>query len=496
MMICQYRRSLIQDISMFCLLSIFAISGCADARNDKAAHIDSLVSAYNDYGHFHGTVLVSEHGRIILEKGYGVANREWDMLHGPETKFRIASITKTFTAVLIMQLIEAGKLDLEGKLIDYLPFYRKNTGQRVTIHHLLSHSSGIPDHLRIPGFWQNQMLLRYSRKEFVHQFCSGDLEFEPGSKYQYNNSGYYLLGLVIEEVTGKSFDTVLQDNILKPLGMTNTGVDNNRVVLKKRATGYVKSAFEFINVPYLNIDNAFASGQMYSTARDLYLFDQALHSDILLSAQYRGMLFTPHFFYPKGNYAVGYDWELAKLPLGSSADSVSYAQHMGGLNGFNTLLCRLIREKHLIVLLANLDSAPLKEMRQQITNILYDRPFDMPLKSVAREMRRIIEDEGITSAIQAYHSIRAEHSDEYDLGERELNAVGYYLLRSNKKDEAIQIFRLNVEIHPDYANGWDSLGEACMLNGDIESAISHYQKCLELNPGNQNALNMLRHLNE
>lgn len=258
----------------------------------------------------------------------------------------------------------------------------------------------------------------------------------------------------------------------------------------------MKSGFDFINVSYLNIDNIFTAGQMYSTAKDLYLFDQALNTDILLPVRYRDKLFTPHYYYSKGNYSVGYDWELGKLPFANSKDSVSYAQHMGGLNGFNTLFCRLMDDKHLIVLLGNLDSAPLKEMRQKITNILYDKPYNMPLKSIAWEIRKIIEDKGITSAIQVYHSIRAEHSDEYDLGERELNTVGYYLLRKNKINEAIKILKLNVDIYSDYANGWDSLAEAYMLNGDIKLAIKYYQKCLELNPGSQNALNMLNKLTE
>lgn len=107
-------------------------------------------------------------------------------------------------------------------------------------------------------------------------------------------------------------------------------------------------------------------------------------------------------------------------------------------------------------------------------------------------MCKIIEDKGITSAIQAHHSIRAEHSDEYDLGAGELNAVGYHLLRKNKTNEAITIFKMNLDIYPDYDNGWDSLAEACMINGDNQSAIKYYQKCLELNPKNQNALNMLK----
>jgi len=483
-------------IGILFLSFILGIVGCTNVKENKSAKIDSLLSAYSDYGHFHGTVLVAENGKIILEKGYGLANREWDVTHDPDTKFRIASITKTFTAVLIMQLVETSKIDLNGKLTDYLPFYRKDTGERVTIHHLLSHSSGIPDHLRIPGFWQNQLLLQYSRKDFVQRYCSGDLEFEPGFKYQYSNSGYYLLGLIIEEVTGESFETVLHDNILDPLGMKNTGLDNNRVVLKNRATGYVKSGFDFLNVPYLNIDNIFASGQMYSTAKDLYLFDQALYSNQLLAPQFRAKLFTPYHHYSKGDYSIGYDWELGKLALAESSEGAAYAQHMGGLNGFNTLFCRLIEDKHLIVLLGNLDSAPLLEMRQEITNILYDRPYDIPLKSTAWEIRKIINEKDLKSAIQAYHSIRTEHSDEYDLGESELNTVGYDLLRNGKIEEAMEIFRLNVEIYPDYANGWDSLAEANMLNGNIKLAIKYYQKCLELNPKSQNALNMLRKLKE
>jgi len=483
-------------IGILFLALIFMTAGCSNAVDNKPTKIDSLISAYNDYGLFHGTVLVAENGRIIFEKGYGPANREWNTLHAPDTKFRIASITKTFTAVLIMQLVETGKVDLNGKLTDYLPFYRKETGERVTIHHLLSHSSGIPDYLGIPGFWQNQILLQFSRKEFVHRFCSGDLEFEPGFKYQYNNSGYYLLGLIIEEMTGKSFETALQKYILEPLGMKNTGMDNNRVVLKNRATGYVKSGFDFLNVPYLNIDNSYASGQMYSTVRDLYLFDQALYTDLLLSPQHRDKLFASHYYYAKGDYSIGYDWELGKLPLSECSEGAAYAQHMGGLNGFNTLFCRLIEDKHLIVLLGNLDSAPLKEMRQKIANILYDKSIDMPLKSIAWEIREIIEEKGVNSAIRVYHSIRTEQSTEYDLGERELNAVGYYLLRNKRIEEAIQIFQLNVEVYPDYANGWDSLAEACMLNGDKKLAIEYYQKCLKLNPKSQNALNMLRKLNE
>lgn len=492
----QPRKSLIKEVNLFCLVLIFVILGCTDVKENKSTKIDSLISAYNDYGRFHGTVLVAENGKIILEKGYGLANREWDRLHEPDTKFRIASITKPFAALLVMQLVEEGKIALHGKLTDYLPYYREDTGDKVTIHHLLSHSSGIPDYLRIPGFWQNQLLLQYSRKNFVEQFCSSDLEFEPGFKYQYNNSGYYLLGLVIEAVTDKSFETVLKERILTPLGMHNTGLDNNRTVFKKKATGYVKSGFDFNNVPYTNIENSYTSGQMFSTVQDLFLFDQVLYNNLLLSPEYMKKLFTPYFYYKKRNFYIGYDWELGRLPLSVDSDSVSYAQHMGGSNGFNTLFCRFPDDNHLIVLLGNLDSAPLIEMREKIISILYDKPYNLPLRSIAWEIRKIIEEKSITSAIEFYRSNIAQHPDEFNFGIGELNTVGYYLLRKNLKDEAITIFKLNVEIYPDYANGWDSLAEACMLNGDTSLATIYYQKCLELNPDSKNAKNMLKKLNE
>lgn len=192
------------------LASAFISSGAVQAGDVHVTKIDELVSLYHEYGLFDGTVLVAENGRVILKKGYGLANREWSTPHEPDTRFRIASITKPFTAMLVMQLVAKGKIDLSNTVTELLPYYRKDTGDQVTVHDLLCHSSGIPDHLRIPGFWQNQMLLSHSRKEFVKQYCSGDLEFEPGTQYKYNNSGYYLLGMIIEETEGRSFGDVLE----------------------------------------------------------------------------------------------------------------------------------------------------------------------------------------------------------------------------------------------------------------------------------------------
>jgi|SRR5215216_7551077 len=141
----------------------------------------------------------------------------------PDTKFRIGSVTKQFTAALILQLVEEGKIKLDGKISDYLTDYRKDTGGKVTIHQLLNHTFGIPSYTNRPDFSAEISRNLYSVADFVKKFASGGLEFEPGSKFSYNNSGYSLLGAIIEKVTGKSYETVLTERILKPLGMTNSG---------------------------------------------------------------------------------------------------------------------------------------------------------------------------------------------------------------------------------------------------------------------------------
>ena len=213
----------------------FVSAATAFAQSQK---IDALMQQYYDYGQFNGSVLVAEQGKIIYEKGFGMANMEWSIPNQPDTKFRIGSVTKQFTATVILQLIQEGKIKLEGKLTDYLTDYRKDTGDRVTIHQLLNHTSGIPSYTSRPTFFAEDSRDPYSVADFVKKFASGDLEFEPGTKFSYNNSGYFLLGAIIEKVTGRKYEEVLAERIFKPLGMTNSGYDHHATLLPKRASGY------------------------------------------------------------------------------------------------------------------------------------------------------------------------------------------------------------------------------------------------------------------
>lgn len=291
--------------------------------------------------------MVAENGKVIYKKGFGFANMDWKIPNEANTKFRIGSITKQFVAMQIMQLVEEGKIKLNGKLIDYLPEYRKDIGEKITIHHLLTHTSGIPSYTNLPGFWSDSTRNPYETDYMVKNFHSGDLEFEPGSNYKYNNTGYFLLAVIIEKVSGKSFKENLHERIIKPVNMKNSDVDRNVEILENKANGYFKQLTGYVNEPYFYMRNVLGTGDMYSTVEDLYLWDQALHSEKLLSKKNKDIMFTPFL----NNYAYG--WGIYKVALGESNDSVRVISHGGGINGFNTIIFRLVKDKHLVVLFNN-----------------------------------------------------------------------------------------------------------------------------------------------
>src|SRR6185503_7383232 len=243
---------------LFCIALVLLVSHQVALAQDHAAKIQELLALAHKYRQFNGSALVAENGKVTYKGAFGMANMEWNIPNTPETRFRLGSITKQFTATLILQLVEQGKIKLDGKLSDYLPDYRKDIGDKVTIHHLLTHTSGIPSYTGLPGFFDNVSRNPYKVTDFVKKYASGDLEFEPGSTFRYNNSGYFLLGAIIEKVTGKSYEQALKENVLDPIGMNNTGYDHHDTILLKRAAGYVKTADGYDNAPYLDMSIPYA----------------------------------------------------------------------------------------------------------------------------------------------------------------------------------------------------------------------------------------------
>jgi CubicO group peptidase (beta-lactamase class C family) len=473
-------------------LFLVLISNMSFAQT-KAEQIEKLLSTYVEYSKFNGSVLVSDQGKVIYKKGFGMANMEWNIPNQPNTKHRLGSITKQFTAMLILQLVAEGKLDLQAPITSYLPDYPKASGDIITSHHLLTHTSGIPNYTAFPKFMEDESRNPYTPEEFVKMFAEKQLDFTPGEKFSYSNSGYFLLGVLVEKLSGKSYEKMLQDKIFTPLNMKDTGYDNHVNILKNRATGYEKSGKDYVNSSYLDMSIPYAAGSMYSTVEDLFKWDQALYTTSILPKEYMTLYFKPYI--PAfGNSHYAYGWGVGYAKIGKSTDSIYALGHGGGINGFNTNISRTTSNNSLVVLLNNTGGAPLNDMTKAIRGIIHGKEYDMPKKSVADVVLAVIEDKGIDAGIVQYNSIK--DSETYSLIESEMNAIGYQLMGSDKVEEANRVFQLITKEFPVSSNAYDSFGESLMKLGENELAIKNYRKSLALNPNNQNGIDSLKKLGD
>lgn len=480
-----------KSIKLIALFLVFQLSTFTTFAQDKAQQIEQLLSKYNEYGQFNGSALVTENGKIIFKKGFGLANMEWNIPNQPDTKFRLGSISKQFTALLIVKLAEEGKLKLDVPITTYLPDYPKENGDKITTHHLLTHTSGIPNYTNAPNFFKDKARNPYTPAEFVKTFSSLPLEFTPGEKFNYSNSGYFLLGYIIEKVSGKTYEQYLQEIIFTPLKMVNSGYDHSDVILKNRAAGYEKQGKKIVNAAYLDMSIPYAAGSLYSTVGDLYLWDQALYTNKLLSEKSIESLFKPYI--KAGGASYGYGWFVDEFDNGDKGKP-KMVGHGGGINGFNTIISRILTDKNLVVLVNNTGGTALAEMTDAIHAILYNKPFKQPQKSLALDLLDIYTEKGAAAGATAYKKLKNDPA--YAIKEGDINRVGYQLLQDGKKKEAIEVFKINTETFPKSGNAYDSLAEAYLADGDKKMAIVNYKKSIELDPTNENAKKVLAEISK
>ncbi|MCE9672133.1 serine hydrolase [Myxococcus stipitatus] len=472
-------------------LVVCALASVASAAPNKKAALDRLATQYHQLRQFNGTLLVANEKGILLEKAYGSANLEWQVPHTLDTKFRVGSVTKMFTAMVILQLVAEGKLDLDAPVSRYLPDYRKDTGARVTLTHLLNHTSGIPSFTSHPDYQSKIARTPHTIAELVRLYGSGDLAFEPGSKYAYNNSGYAMLGAIIETVTGKSYAQAVQERILAPLGMKDSGYDVTATVLPKRASGYVVMPTGYLNAPYIDMSVPNAAGSLYSTVRDLYRWDRALYTDKLLPEPLEQRMFTPGL----GNY--GFGWRVKPFRLDDGKTQVATQSHGGDINGFSSFLVRVPETKEFVIILDNTSRGDkIQDLALGLLSILHDVTPREPRPGIGEVVLERLAKEPISKVVAMYRDLKANKSTKYDFSPGQLNTIGYILLRDKRLAEAIEIFKLNVEAHPQDANAYDSLGEAWLVSGDDAQALANYRRSLELDPDNRNAADAIQRLEQ
>ncbi|HVN78108.1 MAG TPA: serine hydrolase [Terriglobia bacterium] len=300
-------------------------------------------------------VLVAKQGKVLFEKGYGYSNIGDHVPITPETKFRIGSITKQFTAAAILRLKEEGKLDLNDPLSKYLPDFPR--GPEVTLHHLLTHTSGIHSYTEKPDFMET-VTVPVKPEALIDSIKKDPYDFAPGSRWKYNNSGYFLLGYIVEKVSGQSYAEFLKKNFFDPLEMQNTGVHCSTEVLEHEAEGYSYEGGKIKKALNWDMSRAGGAGSLYSTVDDLFRWNEALFHGKVLNPASLKQAFTPvsttqdRKVGENRDEGYGYGWSLSKLR------GLQEISHGGGLQGFLSFLLRYPGENFTVVLLANA-AAPL-----------------------------------------------------------------------------------------------------------------------------------------
>ncbi|MHC1723515.1 MAG: serine hydrolase [Aminipila sp.] len=338
---------------------------------EAATKIEEYMDIYGDSGMFSGDLLVMRNEKVIIQKSYGLANQELNVLNTNETKYRIGSMTKAFTAALIMQLQEKGKLNADDYVSKYLPDYPK--GNQITINNLLTHTSGIPDFLNSPEFIGNSPM---TPEELISYFKNMPLDCKPGTQFEYSNSNYMLLGYIIEKITGKSYETVLENNILTPLGMKDSGYVHNETIIKNLACGYSTSNDILSNPAYYDTSTIYAAGAMYSTLADLYKWDRALYEGKLLKKESTQKMFTPYL----DNY--GYGWSIEQLY------GRQLIWHDGSVPGFSSIILRYPSENICIIMLENNRRFIPERASRDISAILFGEKYENPKLFIEKKLNQ------------------------------------------------------------------------------------------------------------
>lgn len=305
------------------------------------ARMDQVVRASSDADAFSGAVLVARDGRILLDQGYGLANREWNIPNDGDTKFRLGSLTKQFTAVAIMLLNQQGKVDLDAPIKTWLP-QAPAAWDAVTTRHLLSHTAGIPNFTAFPDY-ETLKTRPATMAELIARFSDRPLDFAPGARFAYSNSGYILLSAIIEAASGQTYADFVTANLFAPLGMTDSGYDRHDVILPRRASGYAPGATGVVNADYVDMSIPTGAGALYSTTHDLLKWEQGLFGGRVLNPQSMTALTTP----VRNDYAMGL--------LVTQADGKKLVWHNGAIEGFNTYMAYDPGDRTAVIVLGNLN---------------------------------------------------------------------------------------------------------------------------------------------
>jgi CubicO group peptidase (beta-lactamase class C family) len=485
-------------ISRLIFVIAFAVARLSLAGNDTVnveevvRDTEHFLEELNTYEELSLAVMIAKDGVPVLETTYGLANRSFAVPNRVDTKFNLASMNKMFTAVAIMQLVQQGKLDLDGTVGDYVPDYPNDEVKNsVSIYQLLTHTAGMGN-IFGPLYNQTPVNRFQTVDDYLPLFIDDPVRFAPGSKYEYSNAGYILLGYLIERITGRDYHAYVKDNIFIPAGMNDTDCYDVQYPVPNLAIGYSRSKarsqeYEYKTIEFMKMTKGGPAGGGYSTVGDLTKFGEALFGNRLLNEKYTDLTTT-------GKIPVDDIWQGGEYGFGFLEQVINghrIVGHSGNFAGIRSTLKIYPNEGLSIAILSNFDRDQGAEELEYYIRERINGETDFTRSYLqTKRIIRTVELEGYSVAAKEYEQIRGE----VRLYEGLINTRGYFLLGKRKYEQAIDLFAFNVFAFPGSGNAHDSLAEAYMTIGDNENAIKHYRKALEIDPSLESATEALEKL--
>ncbi|HEY8563669.1 MAG TPA: serine hydrolase [Pyrinomonadaceae bacterium] len=471
----------------------FAQNAGARTASKNVDRIKKYLEKLDEIG-YSGSVLIALNGKPVLSRGFGFSDAERKIKNSPNTVFDIGSVTKQFTAAAVLKLEMQGKLSTADKIAKYFRNVPPDKAD-ITIHQLLRHSAGLPS--VVGGDFE-----KISEAEFVEKVFSAPLRFPAGTRFSYSNVGYSLLALIVEKVSGQSYERYLYENLWKPAGMETTGYTRPRFDENLIAVGYrtdeqrwgkpTEKAWDK-DAPYLHLKG---NGGVLSTTGDLFKWDRALLSDAILSKEAKEKYYRPPLRADEtGNSIYAYGWEVTQTERNTRR-----VWHNGTNRIFFADFYRFIDEGVTIVLMTNKSLNSRNDTGRVISEMIFDANYEPVVPIAETAANRAFTDEiitltlekGLNAAVESYR----RRDKKIDLLESVSVRKGFDLIEEKRLKEAIEIFKLNVFAFPKLSIAFEGLGEAYLEAGDEKSAIENYKKSLLLNPKNENAREALKRLED
>lgn len=480
-------NSTIRGRALAHVLPLVVLLSCQAQEREQANPYEHYLREAEARGQFNGVALVADQGRVVYQGAYGLRSIDPVDQLDLDSQFRLASVSKQFTAMAIMILKESGTLRYDQDIRDFIP---ELPYEGITIRHLLHHVSGLPDYEPLMDrYWKPDLTYddpaRYTdgNAEVIRMLVERKppVQFAPGDKWKYSNTGYNLLGTIIARASGMSFAAYLKKHIFDPADMTRTVVYDFVVgpdpKMPERAFGFQVAWNGADRTPadshYLNRGEG--EDGVYSTVGDLLKWDRALYTDKLVSKATLQEAFTPATLNNGDSTDYGFGWFIQRSP-----SAKRMVTHSGGWLSFSTYILRGIEEDKCIVLLSNNSSGAFWGIVEGLTNILYHKPYALPPLSIRREMGKAVATKGAKAAVAQYKTWRTERAADFQFAEEDLNMLGYELLWAGRADDAATILGLNATEYPRSANAHDSYGDALLAKGDSASALEQFKKAIAL----------------